>query len=126
MNNQKTHIPRKINKWLCHKLECFSEFVNTYSTDKSKCYLELFAGCGVCTCKDTNCLVDDAEIRALKNGFLQCIFIVRDSRDAKNLKKLTTLLKADSNIISGNCITEKVMRRAFDLIPVERTYVVLE
>lgn len=117
MNNPKTQIPRKINKWLCHKLECFSEFVKTYSTDKSRCYLELFAGCGMCTCKNTDCLVDGSELRALKNGFIKCIFIVKDSQDARNLKKLTTQLKSDSAVISGNCITENVMHRAFDLIP---------
>jgi three-Cys-motif partner protein len=117
MDKANSQIPRKINKWLCHKLECFGEFVNTYSTDKSRCYLEPFAGCGLCTCKDTDCIVDGTELRALKNGFLRCIFIVRDSRDAASLKKLNTHIKADSSVINGNCISEKVIRRAFDLIP---------
>ena len=117
MNNPKAQIPKIINKWLCHKLECFGEFVKTYSTDKSRCYLELFAGCGMCTCKNTDCLVDGSELRALKDSFLRCIFIVKDNQDARNLKKLTTQIKADSSIISGNCISEKIIRHAFDLIP---------
>lgn len=117
MSEYRVQTPRIIHKWFCHKLECFSEFIKAYSPGNSKCYLELFAGCGICTCKDTDCLVDGSELRALKDGFLKCIFIVKDSQDAKSLRKLTAPLKADSTVITGNCISEKVMRRAFDLIP---------
>jgi three-Cys-motif partner protein len=117
MDKADSQIPRKINKWLCHKLECFGDFVKAYSAGNPKCYLEPFAGCGLCTCKDTDCIVDGTELRALKNDFLKCIFIARDSRDAANLKKLAARIKTESNIINGNCISEKVIRRAFDLIP---------
>ena len=117
MDEQCNNIPRKINKWLCHKLECFGDFVNAYSADKPGCYIELFAGCGVCTCMGSNCALDGSEIRALKSGFQKCIFIVKDSHDARHLRKLASSIKAESEIIGGNCISEKVMRRAFDNIP---------
>ncbi|MFC1846588.1 three-Cys-motif partner protein TcmP [Chloroflexota bacterium] len=110
-------IPRRINKWLCHKLECFSEFAKVYSKDNPRCYLELFAGWGICTCKDSNCIIDGSELRALKDGFLKCIFITRDSNDTRELKKLAKPVKAESHVINGNCISEKVMQQAFDFIP---------
>ena len=81
-------IPQRINKWLCHKLECFSEFFEVYSGKKPKYCLELFAGCGACTCRESNCLVDGSELRAMQSGFSRCIFIARDSLDFKNLKML--------------------------------------
>jgi len=117
MDEPSIQIPHRINKWLCHKLECFGDFVKAYSADKTGCYLELFAGCGVCTCKDSNCNVDGSELRALKGGFQRCIFIVRDSHEASHLRKLAATVKADSTVIHGNCISEKIMRRAFDLVP---------
>jgi len=110
-------IPHRINKWLCHKLECFSEFFELYSKDNPRYYIELFAGCGVCTCKDSNCLVDGSELRAAKNGFPSCIFIARDSHDFRNLKKLMKPIKTESCIIHGNCISEGVLQQAFDFIP---------
>lgn len=115
-------IPRQINKWLCHKLECFTDYIETYTKQNgSHCYLELFAGCGSCTCKGTDCLVDGSELRALKtkNRFAKCIFIVKNPQDAENLKRLSAPLRVDNTaaIIVGNCIREKVMRQVFDLIP---------
>ena len=118
MSDSSIQIPRQINKWLCHKLECFADYIETYTRQKDpRYYLELFAGCGSCTCKGTDCLVDGLELRALKNGFSKCIFIVKDRQDAKSLKKLAAPLKTSSNIIIGNCISEHVLRQAFDLIP---------
>jgi len=122
MNKPRMQIPRKINKSLCHKLECFTDYIETYTKQNgSHCYLELFAGCGTCTCKGTDCLVDDSELRALKteNRFAKCIFVVRNPQDAENLKRLTAPLDVDNSvaIIVGNCIREKVMRQVFDLIP---------
>ena len=117
MNERIVHTPRIINKWLCHKLECFGDFINSYSTDEPRFYLELFAGYGIYTCKDTNCLVDGSELRALKDGFLKCIFLVNDVQDASSLKKLTTQIKAESAVIIGNCINDKTLLQAFNLIP---------
>jgi len=115
-------IPRQIRKWTCHKLECFTDYIEAYTGTLPNircCYLDLFAGCGRCTCKGTDCIIDDSEIRALKTKFAKCIFVVRNPQDAENLKKLTTPLATDNavEIITGNCISEKVMRHAFDLIP---------
>jgi three-Cys-motif partner protein len=120
MNEPRNQIPRQISKWLCHKLECFSDYIDSIK-NTGYYYLELFAGCGSCTCKGTDCIVDGSELRALKtkNRFNKCIFVVKDTQDAKNLKKLTATFNTDNSvaIITGNCIREKVMRQAFDLIP---------
>ncbi len=120
MNEPRKQIPRQISKWLCHKLECFSDYIDAFENTRC-CYLELFAGCGSCTCRGTDCIVDGSELRALKtkNRFAKCIFIIKDTQDAKNLEKLTAPLNADNSvaIVTGNCITEEVMRQAFDLIP---------
>ncbi len=110
-------IPRRINKWLCHKLECFSEFFDLYAKNNPRYYIELFAGCGICTCRDSNCRVDGSELRAAKNGFYGCVFITRDSQNYRNLKKALKAVKGESCVIHGNCISENVMRQAFDYIP---------
>jgi len=120
MNEPKIQIPRQISKWFCHKLECFTDYIEALK-DTRCCYLELFAGCGSCTCKGTDCIVDGSELRALKtkNRFAKCIFVVRNQQDAENLEKLTAPLNTDNRveIITGNCIRERVMRQVFDLIP---------
>ncbi len=113
-------VARQISKWVCHKLECFSDYIEVYTGKISGgCYLELFAGCGSCSCRGTDCLIDGSELRALKtkNGFTKCIFVVRSGQDAENLERLTVARNSDSSVISGNCISERVMRQAFDFIP---------
>jgi len=117
-------IFRQIRKWNCHKLECFADYIEAYTktlTNTDCCYLEIFSGCGRCTCRGTDCIIDGSELRALKTRtkFSKFIFVVRNPRDAKNLKRLTTPLDTDNNveIITGNCISERVMRKAFDIIP---------
>ncbi|MFH1662426.1 MAG: three-Cys-motif partner protein TcmP [Chloroflexota bacterium] len=115
------HNPRIINKWFCHKLECFGDFIKSYSANKSKFYLEPFAGGGTYTCKDTDCLIYSSEARALNNGFLKCIFLVNNVQDAKNLKILASPLNSESAIITGNCVNDKTLRQAFNLIPRSET-----
>jgi len=116
-------IPKQIRKWVCHKLECFGEYIEAYTKaldDNHCCYLELYAGCGNCICKGTDCVIEDATLRALgtERKFDKYILIVRDDQDAKNLKKLTAPHDtADIEIIGGNCTSEKVLQQTFDLIP---------
>jgi three-Cys-motif partner protein len=121
MNEKLVNTPRIINKWFCHKLECFGDFLKYYSTDKPRYYLELFAGCGTYTCKGTDCLIDGSELRTLKNGFSEYIFIVNDLQDSRNLKTITEQIGAKSFIITGNCINDKILRQAFNLIPRSQT-----
>ena len=116
-------IPKQIRKWTCHKLECFSDYIEAYTRtlDNNRCcYLELYAGCGNCICKGTDCIIEDSALRALKTEtkFAKYILIVRDSQDADSLKQLTASYDtADIKIITGNCVNEKVLQQAFDLIP---------
>ena len=117
MNERTVHTPRIINKWLCHKFECFSDFVKLYSTGETRFYLEPFAGGGIYTCKDTECLVDGSELMALKGDFEKCIFLVNNVKDARNLKKLIAPIKAEGAIVIGNCINDKTLRLTFNLIP---------
>ena len=72
MLNKTSNIPKQIRKWTCHKLECFADYIVTHAKnrDNNECYyLELYAGCGQCTCKGTDCLIDDSPLRALKANF---------------------------------------------------------
>jgi len=122
--NMPGKIIKQIRKWTCHKLECFSDYIEAYAKalkDKEYCYLDLYAGCGSCLCKGTDCYIDDSELRALKikTKFAKYIFVVRNRQSAENLKQLTTPYSADNNIeiITGNCNNEKVIRRLLDLIP---------
>jgi len=117
-------IPKEIRKWTCHKLECFSDYIEAYAKTLKNtkcCYLELYAGCGSCLCKDTDCCIDDSQLRVLKTKtrFAKYIFVVRNRQSAENLKQLTAPYSADNNIeiITGNCNNEKVIRRLLDLIP---------
>jgi len=115
-------IPKPIRKWTCHKLECFADYIEAYSKGLKNtecCYLELYSGCGSCICKGTNCRINDSELRVLKTKFAKYIFVVRNHQDAENLKRLTAPHNTDNTIeiITGNCISEKVIRQLFDLIP---------
>ena len=117
-------IPRQIRKWTCHKLECFTDYIEAYAKrlgNSNCCYLELYAGCGSCVCKGTDCRIEDSELRALKakTKFAKYLFVVRDHQNAENLKRLTTPLNTDNTIeiITGNCISDRVIRQLFDLIP---------
>ena len=114
-------IPKQIRKWTCYKLECFADYIEAYAKklgNTNCCYLELFAGCGSCIGKGTDCRIEDAQLRALKTKFAKYVFVVRDHQDAENLKRLTASLNSDNvEVITGNCINEKVLRQLFDLIP---------
>ncbi len=116
-------IPKEIRKWACHKLECFSDYIEAYAKrlkNTDSCYLELYAGCGSCLCKDTDCCIDDSQLRVLKikARFARYIFVVRNRQNAENLERLTAPYNTGNiEIITGNCNNEKVIRRLFDLIP---------
>ena len=116
-------IPKPIRKWTCHKLECFADYIEAYAktVKNTKCfYLELYAGCGSCICKGTDCRIEDAELRALKTKakFAKYIFVVRNRQNAENLKWLTVSHNTDNiEVIIGDCNSEKVIRQLFDLIP---------
>ena len=114
-------IPKQIRKWTCHKLECFADYIEDYAKTLKNpdcCYLELYAGCGSCICKGTDCRIEDSELRALKTRakFSKYIFVVRDDQDAENLKRLTASYN-NIEVITGDCNNEKVIRQLFDLIP---------
>lgn len=121
--NKPGKIPKQIRKWTCHKLECFAEYIEAYTRTLDNdqcCYLELYAGCGNCICKGTDCIIEDSALRALgtETKFAKYILITRDSQDAENLKQLTAPHDtADIKIITGNPVNEKVLQQAFDLIP---------
>jgi three-Cys-motif partner protein len=115
-------IPKQIRKWTCHKLECFADYIEDYTKtlkNTNCCYLGLYAGCGSCICKGTDCRIEDSELRVLKTKakFSKYIFVVRDDQDAENLKRLTASHDSDNvEIITGDCNNNKVIRQLFDLI----------
>jgi three-Cys-motif partner protein len=111
--------PKQIRKWTCHKLECFADYIEAYTRTlgNNRCYyLELYAGCGNCICKGTDCIIDDSSLRALGAKFAKYIFIVSNSQDADGLKQLTASYDT-ANIITGNPVNEKVLQQVFDFIP---------
>jgi three-Cys-motif partner protein len=113
---------KPIRKWVCHKLECFADYIEAYTAALGKersSYLELYASSGKCLCKGTDCVIEDSALRALavKRQFDQYILITRDARDAETLKQWTAFREANVNIITGNCVSERVLKRSFDLIP---------
>ena len=111
--------PKQIRKWACHELECFADYIEAYTRALGKnscCYLELYAGCGNCTCKGTDCIIPDSSLRALGTKFAKYIFIVSDSQDTAALKQLTASYDR-VDIITGNPVNDKVLQQVFDLIP---------
>ena len=116
-------IPKQIRKWTCHKLECFADYIEDYAKiprDNERYYLELYAGCGSCVCKDADCCIDDSGPRALKTKptLAKYIFVVKTPECAASLKQLTESLNTDNiEIIAGNCNSKKVMHQLLDLIP---------
>jgi three-Cys-motif partner protein len=113
---------KPIRKWGCHKLECFADYIEAYTSALGKdryCYLELYANGGKCLGKETDCIIDDSALRALatKRKFDHYIFIAKDPDDAESLEQLTASYDSEVKIITGNCVNEKVLQQAFDLIP---------
>jgi three-Cys-motif partner protein len=118
MNEGLKKTPRQPPKWLCHKLQCFAEFIKIYANDnKDHYYLDIFAGSVFQPCKTDNCNIDCTEISALKNKFQKCVFIVNDLEQAELLRNSAEKYITGSHIITGNCINDNVMRQAFDQIP---------
>jgi len=113
---------KPIRKWVCHKLECFGDYIEAYTAALGKgnyCYLELYASGGKCLCQGTDCVIEDSALRALATNrkFDSYIFIARDPGDAESLTHLTASSHKNVSIITGNCVSEKVLHQAFDLIP---------
>jgi three-Cys-motif partner protein len=111
--------PKPIRRWICHKLECFTDYIEAYTGmvgSNQSYYLELYAGGGKCICSGTDCIIDASALRALKTKFAGCIFIVGNSRDAEDLKQLAAAY-GTANIITGNPLSDKVIQQVFDLIP---------
>jgi three-Cys-motif partner protein len=113
---------KPIRKWVCHKLECFGDYIEAYTAALGKgryCYLELYASGGKCLCKGTDCIIEDSALRALgtKRQFDRYIFIAKDPDDAQSLEQLTAPSNNNVSLITGNPVSEKVLQKTFDLIP---------
>ena len=118
MNEGLKQTPRPPPKWLCHKLQCFAEFIKMYADKNSGYYyLDIFAGSGFYPCKINNCTIDSTEISALKNKFQKCIFIVNNPEETGLLVESTKKYEKRINVITGNCINDNTLQQAFDCIP---------
>jgi three-Cys-motif partner protein len=126
MNEELKQTFRQPPKWLCHKLQCFAEYIKIYA-DKNRdhFYLDIFASSSFFPCKTDNCTIDGTEIAALKNKFRKCIFIVNNPEEAELLREATAKFKDRSHIITGNCINDSILQQAFDLIPRSESTLVL-
>ncbi len=118
MNRVET-VPRQIKRWACHKLECFTAYIDAYTVNLANSYyLELYAGGGQCLCNRTDCCIDDASLRALKVKFARYVFVAGDAQDAESLRRLAAARNGDNvEIITGNCNRMDIIRRSLDLIP---------
>ena len=113
---------KPIRKWACHKLECFGDYIEAYTSALGKGnygYLELYASGGKCLCKGTDCVIDDSALRALSTTrqFDHYIFIAKDPDDAQSLEHLTASSDSEVGIVTGTPVSERVLKEAFDLIP---------
>ena len=115
--------PGQIHKWTCHKLESFSEFMESYARSTRKasfCYLELFAGPGSYPCSDMNCRLEGSALRVLKTkaDFVRYAFLAPVKNTADNLRtSVATLNKGDVQILVGNPNNTKTLERLIDQIP---------
>jgi three-Cys-motif partner protein len=116
--------PGQIRKWTCHKLESFSEFIDSYSRTTRKadyCYLELFTGFGTNPCNGVDCSLEGTPLRALKSSanFLRYAFLTQNHSDAAELENLlSTSNQVDKvAILTGNPNSEKSILHLFDNIP---------
>ncbi len=118
MNEELKQTFRQPPKWLCHKLQCFAEYIKIYADrNRDHYYLDIFAGSSFSPCKTDNCVIEGTELTALKSRFRKCIFIVNNPEEAELLGESTAKFKDRSYIITGNCINDSILQQAFDLIP---------
>jgi three-Cys-motif partner protein len=111
-------------KWVCHKLESFSDFLNSYQTKArkaEKCYLELFAGREMIPCQEINCSFENTVTRVLKNKtkFAGYAFLTQSRTSAKSLKSISENDKYSSKttILYGNQNNTQVISRLLDTVP---------
>ena len=115
--------PGQIHKWTCHKLESFSEFMESYVRYTRKadyCYLELFAGPGSYSCSDMNCKLEGSGARVLKTdaNFIRYVFLTSGKTNAENLRvSLASRDKSNIQILVGNPNNSKTLDRLIDNIP---------
>jgi three-Cys-motif partner protein len=122
MKETSHNSPLKINKWTCHKLECFSEFINRYSSElaENQCYyFEPFSSAAYYTCKGSECSTEGTELRAIRSEkpFTGYAFVARNSDITLDLKHITAPYRDKINIITGNPINYKVLKQVFYLVP---------
>lgn len=116
--------PRQIHKWTCHKLESFSEFIDSYTAAARKatyCYVELFTGYGTYLCNGVDCSLEGSALRALKSKpeFTGYAFLTPSRAIAGNLKALLSEHYPAKNawVITGNPNNEKILSRLLDRVP---------
>jgi three-Cys-motif partner protein len=113
----------KTNKWTCHKLESFSEFLDSYQPRVRKapyCYLELFASVSSIPCQGFNCDFEGTFPRVLKSKakFARYAFLTRSRAIAKKLQSMASgNVSAAINIIYGNQNNIKIISRLLDTVP---------
>ncbi len=116
--------PPQIHKWTCHKLESFSEFIDSYSRTTRKadyCYLELFTGFGSNPCNGVDCSLEGTPLRALKSRakFARYAFLVQNRANTVDLENLLSPYDTANNIavLTGNPNKEKSILRLLDNVP---------
>ena len=110
-----------IKKWLCHKLECYGEFIKEYAAtlpSDDYYYIELFASGNSYKCTDINESIAGTEQRALdiKQAFARYIFLARDTEDSNKIERLS-FNNNKVSIITGNPINSQTLKKSFHLIP---------
>jgi three-Cys-motif partner protein len=116
--------PRKIQKWTCHKLESFSEFIDSYTPATRKAdygYLELFTGYGTYLCNGLDCSLEGSALRALKSKarFISYGFLTPSRTIANSVKPIISEHYSSKNalVLVGNPNNEKHLGRLMDSLP---------
>jgi three-Cys-motif partner protein len=117
-------VPGQIRKWTCHKLESFSEFIDSYSRTTRKadyCYLELFTGFGTNPCNGVDCSLEGTPLRTLKSQakFVRYTFLAQSRSEAADLQNLLCPHNQANNIavLTGNPNNENSILRLLDNVP---------
>jgi three-Cys-motif partner protein len=113
-----------VKKWVCHKLESFSEFLNSYAVATRKadfCYLELFAGYRSYSCNRTECTLEGTASRALRSParFGHYAFLAANRSAATDLNQAVQpfVQAKDIRILAGNCNKERTLMQLLDSVP---------
>lgn len=117
------NVPRMpINKWACHKLECFGDFIKKYAAKiegRHYGYMALFPESEDFLHSGSGLIIKGcgSRVLSLKDMFDNYSFIVSEETEANKLKKAAGANSAALSVTIGNPISNETLLNAFDAFP---------